>query len=82
MQKHGSSEKTGYLQIGGSNINIYSKNKGLCLGAGVSTIGGVTNVFVIYREGRDFYSSRIGRGWGWGGVVNCFVHHGPPPGNK
>ena len=23
----------------GSNINIYSKNKGLCLGAGVLTIG-------------------------------------------
>ena len=28
------------LQVGGSNINIYSKNKGLCLGAGVLTIVG------------------------------------------
>ena len=28
--KHGNSEKVGYLQIGGSNIDIYSRNKGLC----------------------------------------------------
>ena len=42
-KKHGNSEKADYLQIGGSNINIYhvySKNKGLYLGAGVLTIGG------------------------------------------
>ena len=39
-QKHGNSEKADYLQIGGSNINIYSKNKGLCFGAGILTIGG------------------------------------------
>ena len=39
MQKHGNSEKADYLQIGGRNINIYSNNKGLCLGAGILTIG-------------------------------------------
>ena len=39
MQKHGNLEKSDYLQIGGSNINIYSKNKGLCLVAGLLTIG-------------------------------------------
>ena len=39
-KKHGNSEKADYLQIGDSNINIYSKNKGLCLGAGVLIIGG------------------------------------------
>ena len=58
-QKHGNSEKADYLQIGGSNINIYSKNKGLCLGAGALTIvgaeGGITNIFVINLGGRDFF---------------------------
>ena len=39
-KKHGNSEKADYLQIGGRNINIYSNNKGLCLGAGVLTMGG------------------------------------------
>ena len=50
-KKHGNSEKADYLQIGGSNINIYSKNKGLCLGAGVLTIGGLTKIFVINLGG-------------------------------
>ena len=68
-KKHGNSEKADYLQIGGSNINIYSKNKGLCLGAGILTIGGVTKIFVINLGGRDFFSSGIG------GVVKNFVHH-------
>ena len=39
-KKHGNSEKADYLQIGDSNNNIYSKNKVLCLGAGVLIIGG------------------------------------------
>ena len=46
---------TDYLQIGGSNINIYSKNKGLCLGAGVLTFGGVTKIFVINLGGSRFF---------------------------
>ena len=45
-KKHGNSEKADYLQIDGSNINIYSKNKGLCLGAGVFTIGGGSQRFL------------------------------------
>ena len=40
MQKHGNSEKADYLQIGDSNINIYSKNKGLCLGRSIDSWGG------------------------------------------
>ena len=37
-------EKTDYLQIGDSNFNIYGKNKGLCLGAGVGVGEGVLNI--------------------------------------
>ena len=57
-------EKADYLQIGGSNINIYSKNKGLCLGAGVG--GGGIKHFVIYLEGgvEIFFPSGIGEGAG------------------
>ena len=67
------SEKADYLQICGSNINIYSKNKGLCLGAGILTIGGwgggggwgeeSQTFFVIYLGGSRFFSSGIG--WGF-----------------
>ena len=79
-------EKADYLQIGGSNINIYSKNKGLCLGAGVLTIGqGVTNIFVMYLGGIEIFSSGIVGGGGKGRKNICTSHeneHGPPPGNK
>ena len=75
-KKQGNSEKADYLQLGGSNINIYSKNKGLCLGAGVLTIGGGGHRDFCHKSsgGRDFFSSGIGGGVG-GGVVNFFVHH-------
>ena len=70
-KNHGNSEKADYLQIGGSNINIYSKNKGLCLGAGVLTIGGgVTKIFVINLVGSIFFPVGLG-----GRVVKNFVHH-------
>ena len=47
-------EKADYPHISGSNINIYSKNKGLCLGAGVLTI--------VCVGGRDFFFQRdLGR---------------------
>ena len=69
-KKHGNSEKADYLQIGGSNINIYSKNKGLCLGAGVLTIGGVTKIFVINLGGSRFFFQ-----WDWGGGRKNFVYH-------
>ena len=64
MQKHGNSETADYLQIGGSNINIYSKNKGLCLGAGVLAIrwGGHKHFCHKSSGGRDFFSSG-----NWGG---------------
>ena len=74
MQKHGrEAEKADYLQIGGSNINIYSKNKRLCLGAGVLTIcgvgagGGGHKHFCHISRVRDFFS-------GIGGRKKC-VHH-------
>ena len=76
-KKHGNSEKADYLQIGGSNINIYSKNKGLCFGAGVLTIGGVTKIFVINLGGSRFFFQ-----WDWGGRKKFCTSHenitGPP----
>ena len=80
-KKHSNSEKADYLQIGGSNINIYSKNKGLCLGAGVLTIGGggVTKIFVINLGGVEIFFQ-----WDWGGGGRkkfCTSHEnvtGPP----
>ena len=54
-KKHCNSEKADYLQIGGSNINIYSKNNRLCLGAGVLTIGRVTKIFVINLGGVEIF---------------------------
>ena len=79
-KKHGNSEKADYLQIGGSNINIYSKNKGLCLGAGVLTIGGggCTKIFVINLGGVEIFFQ-----WDWGGRKNFCTSHenvtAPPP---
>ena len=77
-KKHGNSEKADYLQIGGSNIYIYSKNKGLCLGAGVLTIGeGGHKDFCHKSRGVEIFFH-----WDWGGRKQFCTSHenvtGPP----
>ena len=73
-KKHGNSEKADYLHIVVAILICSAKNKGLCLGAGVLTIGGgggSQRFCHKSRGGRDFFSSGIGGG----GVVKIFVHH-------
>ena len=74
LRKHGNSEKAYYLQIGGSNINIYSKNKGLCLGAGVLTIGGGGHTDFCHKSRRGG-SKKISSGIGGGGRKKFCTSH-------
>ena len=69
-KKQGNSEKADYLQIGCSKINIYSKNKGLCLGAGVLTIGGGGHKDFCHKSRGSRFFFPVGFG-----VVKNFVHH-------